>query len=80
MDFEKNHFYVEEVEPLDATMFTFSSELQMKVAETVDAFFFDTVLPYCSTIERRTVTKDELIRALRLLREQEQKERQNAES
>lgn len=74
---EKNHFIVEEVPPLDDAFFTFSSELQMRVSETIDAFFFDTVLPYCSTVERRTVSKDELIRALTLLREQEAKEHSN---
>lgn len=55
-------------------------KIAMKCAETIVAFFFEIVLPYCSEVEKRTVTKEELIKALRLLREQEQKEQTHAES
>lgn len=78
--FEPHILTTDEVPSLDDGFFTFSTELQMRVSETIDAFFFDTVLPYCSQVERRIVTKDELIRALTLLREQEQKEHPHAES
>ena len=69
---EISHVHVitdqDEIKPID-----FSS-LVMKVAETIDAFIFEIVLPYCSEVEQRVVTKEELIKALKLLREQEQKE------
>lgn len=78
--FEPHILTADEVPSLDDGFFTYSTVLQMRVSETIDAFFFDTVLPYCSQVERRIVTKDELIRALTLLREQEQKEQHNAES
>jgi hypothetical protein len=55
-------------------------KIALKYAETIDAFIFEVILPYCSEVERRTVTKEELIKALRLLREQEQKEQTHAES
>lgn len=58
----------------------FYDKIAVKYAETIDAFIFELILPYCSEVEKRTVTKEELIKALRLLREQEQKEQTHAES
>lgn len=43
--------------------------IAMEAAETIDAFIFKIVLPFCSETERRIITKAELIEALTLLRE-----------
>jgi len=42
-----------------------------KAYETQDAFIFETIRPFCEDKTHMTITKDELIRALTLLREQE---------
>lgn len=42
-----------------------------KAFETQDAFIFETIRPFCEETIHMTITKDELIRALTLLREQE---------
>ena len=42
-----------------------------KAFETQDAFIFETIRPFCEDKTHMTITKDELIRALTLLREQE---------
>ena len=55
-------------------------KIAMKYAETIDAFIFEVILPYCSEVDRRVITKEDLIKALRLLREHEQKEQSHAES
>lgn len=42
-----------------------------KAYETQDAFIFETIRPFCEDKTHMTITKDELIRALTMLREQE---------
>lgn len=42
-----------------------------KAFETQDEFIFETIRPFCEETTHMTITKDELIRALTLLREQE---------
>ena len=42
-----------------------------KAYETQDAFIFETIRPFCEDKTHMTITKDKLIRALTLLREQE---------
>lgn len=42
-----------------------------KAFETQDEFIFETIRPFCETQAHMAITKDELIRALTLLREQE---------
>lgn len=49
-------------------------EIQMKAVETIDSFIFEVILPYCSEVEHLVITKEDLTKALKLLREQEQKE------
>lgn len=43
-----------------------------KAYETQDAFIFETIRPFCEDKTHMTLTKDELIKVLTLLREQKQ--------
>lgn len=46
-------------------------QIVTRVFETQDEFIFETIRPFCETQAHMAITKDELIRALTLLREQE---------
>ena len=49
----------------------FIQEISMKAAETADSFIFETVLPFCQENYKGELKKEDLSRALCLLKAQE---------